>query len=301
MMEPQRTGQEPAPPAWGGPDETILVPLDGSREAALLLPVARLIARITRAAVHVLFLVDKPLDQRQLLAKLHLRRRDETAGLVVDQVASPAANAIVQRAGEKRAMLLVMSTRGRGDHRGVLLGPVAEEVLLKSSCPVLLVRPDQEKRVGGLKGLQHILLPLDGAPSTEVAVHPAVSLAEKSGAQLDILYVAEAQARMELEAGTLAAPRYVDQPQYEWPAWAQEFVERFCACVGECPPRSRLFVRPGDPQTEILAFTKEHPADLIVLEWHGSLEPSHASVVRAVIAGSPCPVMLLRTRGSLSL
>ena len=28
------------------------------------------------------------------------------------------------------------------------------------------------------------------------------------------------------ESGTFVVPRYLDQPQHEWPAWSREFLER---------------------------------------------------------------------------
>ena len=34
------------------------------------------------------------------------------------------------------------------------------------------------------------------------------------------------------QPGSLPAPRYIDQPQHEWPAWAGEFVERMLALGG---------------------------------------------------------------------
>lgn len=282
---------------WGGRDAIIIVPLDGSVEAKVALPVARLISNITGAAVQVIHVTEEPLPRKELLRQLKLSRSEETVGLVINQVTGAPAEQIVGEAGAKGAMLIVMTTRGHTAYQGHALRPVPERVLYEAPCPVLLIRPENGPRVGQLKALHRILLPLDGAPSTMAVVGPAVSLADKSSAELDVLYVAEAYARTALEAGTLTTPRYVDQPQYEWPAWVQECTDRFCAVAGGCPPvaPARVFVRHGEPRGEILSFAAERETDLIVLEWRGRFDPTHAEVVRGVLEQCPCPVLLLRT------
>jgi len=296
----QRQPGEEATPAtveWGGRNKVILVPLDGSIAAKVALPVARLISRFTGATVHVLHVAEAPLSRKELLGRLKLARREETVGLLIGQVIGTPVEGIVRSAVEKLALLIVMTTRGETAYGGYPLRPVPEQVLHRAPCPVLLVRPEDGPRVAQRKALRRILLPLDGAPSTIAVIGPAVSLAEKSGAELDVLYVAEARARSAEEPGTFTTPRYVDQPQYEWPAWVRECLDRFCAVAGECrmAAPTRVFVRHGQPKVEILGFAAERDADLIVLEWRGRFDPTHAEVVRGVLEEAACPVLLLRT------
>lgn len=282
---------------WRERDKVILVPLDGSIEAKVALPVARVISQVTGATVHVLHVAEEPLSGKQLLQQLKLARREETVGLVINQVIGTPAEEIVRNAAEKRAMLIAMTTRGHTAYQGRTLRPVPEKVVQKAPCPVILVRPEIGSRVAQMKTLRRILLPLDGAPSTMAVVGPAVSLAEQSGAELDVLYVASLYEVAAAEPGTFTTPRYVDRPQYEWPAWVKECLDRFCAYLGECPVTTptRVFVRHGEPWDEILRFAAERETDLIVLEWHGRFDPTHAAVVRGVLEKSPCPVLLLRT------
>lgn len=272
----------------------ILVPLDGSVEAKDALPAARLVARIVRASVHVVQAVDHPVSEVDLLRRMSLSR-EETSGLVVDQVVGPAADAIVRLAGEWRAMLIVMTTRGKTAYLGRTVRPVVEAVIRTTPCPVLLVRPEIDQKVASMTGLRRILFPLDGAPSSAAVIAPALKLAERGGAEVDVLYVATRSPRPS-EPGTLTTPLYIDQPQYEWPAWAQEFVARFGTGLGQCPLPTpiHLFLRRGDPAAEILRFAAEHHTDLIVLEWRGRLDPAHARVVRGVLTDAPCLVLLIR-------
>ena len=274
----------------------ILVPLDGSVEAKVALPAARLAARIVQASVHVVHVTDHPLSPDELLRRVNLTR-NETRGIVIDQAVGDPAETVVQLAETMNAMLIAMSTRGHTAYRGRTVRPVVERVILRACAPILLVRPEICERVAATTRLRRLLLPLDGAPSSASVIGPALELAQRSGAAVDILYVATQAPRPE-EPGTMTTPRYVDQPQHEWPLWAREFVSRFGTCFGKHPPTTptRMFLRSGDPASEILRFCSEQDCDLIVLEWRGRFDPAHARVVRHVLTDAPCPVLLLRTR-----
>jgi len=280
---------------WGDRAPLVLVPLDGSAEAKQALPAARLFARLVGASIHVVHATDVPLTPKQLLQAVGLRR-DETHDIVIDQVSGPAASAVVRLATEKRAMLIVMTTRGCTAYQGRTLRPVVEEIVLNAPCPVLLIRPELEPRIAEMSDLRRILLPLDGAPSSAAVIGPALNLAAASHAELHILYVATQRERP-VETGTLTTPRYVDQPQHEWPAWAKEFMSRFATLLGEWPlsTPTRMALRRGDPAEAILRFADETDSDLIVLSWQGCLEPARAKVVKKVLENAPCPVLLLRT------
>lgn len=282
---------------WGAKDSVIVVALDGSVESKAALNAARLLSRVVGAALHVVHAVERPFERKELLRSLKLSRREETIGLIIDQVVGAPAETILQTAAQKGALLIALSTRSATPTRpGQPLRPVAERVLLEANRPVLLVRPEVGPRVAANKALRRILLPLDGEPSSMAALRPALDIADKAGALLYVLYVAQFHARAAHEPGTLTTPRYVDQPQYEWPAWTKEYVERFCAIAQECQPslETRIFVRRGEPADEITHFAAERDTDLIVLEWRGHLDASHASIVCGVLEKAPCPVLLLR-------
>ena len=46
---------------------------------------------------------------------------------------------------------------------------------------------------------------------------------ERGRAELLVVHVTDVRAAP-AEPGSLTTPRYVDQPQHEWPAWASEFI-----------------------------------------------------------------------------
>ncbi len=276
------------------PARTIIVPLDGSVHALAALPVARRLAEQEGATLHLVHVQCQMLSPRDLISQLGLAS-EHLRDSVLNQLTGTPALSIVHEALELQSMLIVMSTRtGLAEpHSG--LGPVAEEVVRTAPCPVVLVSPRRGMHPWILR---QILLPHDGTPTMAEAILPASDLAARSGAELWVLHVAAPQSETAVEPGTLGAPRYLDQPQHEWPAWTSEFLGRLYA-LGH-PPESmslHLSLAKGEPSDEIVRFASERGSDLIVLAWRGHFEAERAATVKAVIQAAPCPVFILRVEG----
>ena len=119
---------------------------------------------------------------------------------------------------------------------------------------------------------------------------------QMTGAEVLVLHVAAPGAPPPTEPGTFTVPRYVDQPQHEWPAWAAEFIARMSA-LGHPPSEVRftLSVATGDPGAEIVRAARERDADLVVIAWHGVWEPKRALTMRRVIREVGCPILVVQT------
>ncbi|MDQ7842307.1 MAG: universal stress protein [Armatimonadota bacterium] len=134
----------------------ILVATDLSSQAAGLFAVARRLggpdAEIV--ALHVYSPEDylevhretgMPVDQYVANLKAEMRFQADRAGLPAGRVRCEVAEswsvpeAILDRAGQERAALIVMATHGRTGLRRALEGSVAEEVLRHARTPVLIV------------------------------------------------------------------------------------------------------------------------------------------------------------------
>ncbi|HVC33822.1 MAG TPA: universal stress protein [Chloroflexota bacterium] len=284
MADQSRRGQA----AWA---PTIVVPLDGSEHALVALPIARVLAELEKASLHVVHVGKRVLPPQQLLRTLGLSP-EQFRGSVIDQAIGSPAQGIVQLAREWQSALIVMCTYTALPQPGVGLGRVAEEVLATAPCPVVLVSPER-----GLQpwALRQIVVPHDGTPTTDAAIHPAVDLAEQADAELLVLHVAAPGASLPTEPGTVTAPRYLDQPQHEWPSWVHEFVGRFRG-LGHVPGAVplHLFLATGEPADAIVRFVRDHQSDLIALAWRGHLEEKRAATLKAVITAAPCPVMVTR-------
>ena len=287
-----RPGGREATPETQRP--AILVPLDGSRVAAGVLPLARTLATIFNAGLRVIFVTAARLPAESLKQELRLGSRGVT-GLVLDQIVGDPVEAIVQEASTRGCRLVVMSTSGLTAHPERPLGHVAAELLRRAPVSLVLVPRSAARRAADPRALARILVPLDGTPATAAALAPVSELVEHSGARLVLVHVVTAHDRDLTQVGSLPVPRYIDAPQHSWQAWAREFLHRFSGLLDR-PPES-FVVTVGDPGTEIVRVAREQRADLLVLVWKGDLGSERAKTVQAVLRDAPCPILFLRSMG----
>lgn len=267
--------------------KVILVPLDGSAEARAAVPVAKTLAGLQGASVRLLHVGDSLLSPPELLDLLGVEA-DDLPRMILEAMPGDPVEAIAHCVCA--GTTIVMSTRGAGATREDV-GSVASGILARSLMPLVLVPPERGTQPWALKTM---LVPHDGTPSTTNAIGPAAELAQASSANVMVLHVAVSCTAAPAEPGALTTPRYLDQPQHEWPAWAGEFLERLGALYPLQNLRILLGAAPQNPAREVLDHARADGADLLVLVGHGHLgRPEGAQVIRAVLAESPCPVMLL--------
>lgn len=281
---------EPAVPQPDArPTPTIVVPLDGSEQATAALPVARVLAEAEGAVLHIVHVTDAPLPSGTLLAALGLAP-GHLHNAVLQSLAGGTADAIVRQARELNSRLIVMASRCHPDTGRGALGTVTREVLRHAPCPVVLVPAERGQQPWQLTA---ILLPHDGIPTTAAAIARTADLAGRAHAQVAVLHIASTTAAPPDEPGAFMAPRYLDQPQHEWPNWAREFMERVIALGGPPPGvKMRLFFACGEPADAIVHFAGEHGTDLVVIAWVPGWEPEQRSTMRKVIDRAPAPLLI---------
>jgi nucleotide-binding universal stress UspA family protein len=290
--------------------DNIVVPLDGSEAAKSALPVARTIAELEQATVHVLFTGSPAGSARPKLEELGLKP-SEFHGAILNQAIGELPQAIRQLAAELHNAVIVMSTCAGGDVDKNKLGSMADGVLALAPESLLFVRPagsgqdrgerDEGRITRAEWRIRRIVMAHDGSPSAQAALGPVADLAQHAEAEVLCLHIAARGTERPNEPGSIPAPRYVDQPQHEWPAWAGEFVNRMLALGA--PPAAvtfKLLVAGGQPGSEIAQFAHDHDVDLVVLPWHGHWVDQRGGAVDVVVRTSGCPVLLFRTAHALS-
>jgi nucleotide-binding universal stress UspA family protein len=265
----------------------VLVPLDGSVHATAAIPVARGFGELLHAPVALLHVSDDTLTPAALVERMKLASHD-VPGLIIEHRQGAVAVAIVEVARECHAAMIVMCSQIRTDLKSRALGSVAAAVLRTAPCPIVLVPPTRGRKRWAL---HRLLVPHDGTPTSAATIGPATDFAAKTAAELIVLYVATPGGEKLIEPGTLVSPRYVDQLHHEWPAWAQEFIERLSAIGGAKDKiELRLAVARGEADAAIVDFARQ--SDLIVLGWRGALEPDRAKTMRRVIRDTTCPAIV---------
>lgn len=141
----------------------LLVPTDFSVHAQAALSYALKLAASLRAQVHVLHVVENPIEtmpessrvnraevaslelslvrNAAALLRRHIRAVDATAVVLSHDVRlGRAAEVIVEFADDHGIDLIVMGTRGEGDEYDGIAGSVAAHVVRTAPCPVLTLR-----------------------------------------------------------------------------------------------------------------------------------------------------------------
>jgi nucleotide-binding universal stress UspA family protein len=216
--------------------------------------------------------------------------------IAVHVVVGDPAETIVRASAEPDVVLVVMTTHGRVIEAGRELGRVAQAVVTRATRPIVLVRPEAVAAfMEHGPRVRHLLLPLDGTPTTARLLRPVTALAHRLSAAIDLLYVAADQPAAPTEPGSIGAPRYVDQPHHEWPEWSSEVIARLGTEAARCPPDVpvRMFLGSGDISQEIVRFARDHHVDVVVVARRSHGEPGRARVLRAVLRDVPCPLLLV--------
>ena len=275
-------------------ERTVLVALDGSPAALTAVPVARLIASQLMRRLAVVHVASQPIEPG--VEALTQRSADELKKEEIRVHIGDPATTILRLTEDPQVALVVLTTHGRLVQPGRLLGGVAEAVAASTTQPVLLVRPESTVAPGApVSELKHPLLPVDGMPETAESLRPALQLAERLGASVDLLFVVTHDHAVVRRPGSIAAPSYVDQPQHEWPHWANEMINNLLSHCGVIPSgvALRAFFIHGDIGAEITQFAAAHQVDAIVLVRRSNLEPGRAGVLRTVLNTTPCPAFLI--------
>jgi universal stress protein A len=138
----------------------VLFPTDFSRLSDAALPLATSIARDRNAEIIILHIQEPPAayaagelyfgpmepDNQALRQTLEsVTPNDPSVVCIHHLVMGDPAKEIVRVADEEEVEMIVMSTRGRTGLAHVLMGSVAEKVVRRAGCPVLVFKSPPQK------------------------------------------------------------------------------------------------------------------------------------------------------------
>lgn len=182
-------------------------------------------------------------------------------------VASGKPDAEIARlARERRAGLIVMSSRGATGIRKLFLGSITERVLRATSVPVLVTPPTETGPVSlesVSKSVRRILVPVDLSEAMTEPVRMARAIAEHLHAQVLVAHVIEPVRAM--VPGHAFAANVDSERRGVAEQRIQELVEALPAS-----PRVEALVMFGDPAEEIAKIAADRQASLIVMGLYAS-------------------------------
>jgi nucleotide-binding universal stress UspA family protein len=300
--------------------ERILVPLDGSAKAELILSqVARILQR-EDSEILLLRVVDVPaavgrvslrefreLEREEAQKYIHnLVRRFRDRGVKIHGkvVEGPPAEAILETARTEGSTLIAMSTHGRTGLARWALGSVTEKVARASTVPLLLVRSFRRTAKGDLEPVmaeelpfRRILVPVDGSPTSMSILGPAVKFGQLYGSEVLVLHVETPYVPPSpiLPGMDVVLPAMVPAPTpSENDPVTEKAAKRFAQAGLQATRRTTI----GEPAMEILDLSVNRGMDLIALGTHGRSGFTRwavGSVAERVLRSTEIPLLLIRT------
>jgi nucleotide-binding universal stress UspA family protein len=264
----------------------ILTALDGSKTAESVLPYLETLLATEDANVTLVQVVPAGAPDRLDVAAAYLQKISASLrarGAVVDtavETGAPAAE-LALKAARGGYSLLLMCSRGKSGLKRLFLGSVAEEVLRRSTIPVLIVHP--LAKTAGMVRLKRIVVPLDGSVRSATILPHVATLAQATGARLLFMTTVSPEAKSDYPVEVVARNLFREQKRLHREGIPTE-----------------LSIRYGEPVSEILSFSDVQGADLIALSTHGRSGVERAiygSVTESVLRKGTLPLLILRTAG----
>ncbi|MGR3294383.1 MAG: universal stress protein [Candidatus Scalindua sp.] len=294
------------------PNKNILVAIDFSEYSKVALDICLGASRCMKTKLYVLHTIEKfPHDYLHLLSST--AHTDMKQKLEEDAIAKIKAMIpeeirekgdiismvrfgkpfleIIQVAKEENVDLLVIGTHGRAGVDRVILGSVAERIVRKAGCPVMVIRDRKHT------GFKRIIVPIDFSDCSRKALEYAIATAKAHNSKLTILHVYEESfiepyvnaANSEEEAGEIMkAIEQVNETKYD------EFLKTIDLRGVEY---DKLLVK-GIPEAEIVEIAMEQQADLVVMGTHGRAGIKHiliGSTAEEVVRAVHCDIIIVKT------
>jgi nucleotide-binding universal stress UspA family protein len=299
--------------------ERILVPLDGSPRAEVILSqVARILQR-EDSEVLLLRVVDVPSqigrvnmapvraahveEAQKYIQDLTRRFQDKGARVNGRVVEGYPPDAILETARAQGSTLIAMSTHGRSGLARWTLGSVAEKLARVSPVPLLLVRSFRRTPQGELEPhppqalpFARILVAVDGTPASESVLGPAQKVAQLYGSSVLVLHVAPPVVPPSpiLPGMEAALPMMMPPP----PSSADDEITAKAAMrFTQAGLEASRLTTVGEPASEILDLSKNRDVDLIALGTHGRSGLQRwalGSVAERVLRSAEVPLLLVR-------
>ena len=291
------------------PNPSILVPTDFSETSRAAFPLALQIGEalgapivLAHAVPSLAYLVgaaapkfaeyQQAVEEQARVELQNLLQEEPLAGHSISTEVindTPVAPALLDRAIDLRAGLIVVANHGRRGPKRLVLGSVTEELMRTSRIPVLTT--GREARVW-----QHgefILVPVDFTEGSDDVVRAAARLAPRLGLGLHLVHMVEPPIAPILAEGFPDAASF---PTEKLEATAREKLEQLAVELGVAA-NAKLTVQVGGAADGILTLSEGHDTGLIAIGSHGRRGLGRAvlgSVAETVTRNSRRPVLVVK-------
>ena len=294
--------------------EKIMVPLDGSNAAEMVVPYAEEIATKFNSEIALVSVAEPTPAESDHLFRAYLKTIQEKVRtelgnwgakpgtpVTIEVLAGKPAQEILSYAADKNVSLVVMASRGTSGEGPWLLGNIAAKVLRATTKPVLLVR--REAPAEGLqrkKLINRIMVPLDGSKVAERVILHAEVLAKSLGGKLLLFHSVELMRATYNPEASVIPKSTIREENKRRKESSEQYLDLVAKGLQERGHSVSKYVKTGAPPEQILDFAGANSVDLIAMSTHGRSGVSRwvlGSVTDKVLHAGDVPVLVVRAAG----
>jgi nucleotide-binding universal stress UspA family protein len=287
----------------------ILVPLDGSSAAEIVLPyaeelAAKLGAEITMvtisesSATDIDHLYRSYLEQLTGQVRRGLKEYGAKEGLAVNSevLLGIPPDEIARCAAEVDVGLIAMASTGSSGQGPLLLGNITPKIIRLTDRPLLLIRIPASSEVLQQKSLvKKILVPLDGSRVGETAILHSEALARALGAELVLIQIIEPVVAW---AGFEGSMSYVaPQDEESMKSAAIAYLSSVAKPLKESGLSISIAIGFGASADQIIDYAVANAIDLIAVSSHGRSGIGRwlfGSVTSKLLRAADTPLLVIR-------
>ena len=306
--------------------KNMLVPLDGSKTAEVVLPYAKELAGRLDLDLYFLHVYDsnssEPLSTYQEYIEniankfrydaievqtetgtISGQKKIEISGEVTT---GHTAEEIINYADKKGIAIILLSTHGRSGIKQWVLGNNADKVLRKSKVPVWLVRAAIPEEIAHDEWCRMVILvPLDGSQTAESVLPHVEVLAKQRGSEsikVTLIRICEPvfiTADYPEASMSFTWDEHVQRMQDHVKEIAMQYLKKIQKRLEYSGLKVTDVVLMGKAADEIINYAQENSPNLIVMSTHGYSAINrweYGNVADKVLYGVSSPVFLVRPR-----
>lgn len=269
-----RPVRDDVPPPAPDPSGVVTVPLDPARPPGAALEVAAAVARQAGMAVELVAAPAAGLPTAPYLTA----RAHELAAMGVpalpwrELAGTTAADAVVDHITATAPDLVCLAGHGRGAMAEAMVGSISEQVVRRSSAPVLLVGPHARAP----RHVDRVIACVDGTAVAEQGAAVGADVARRLGADMEVLEVLEGRGH---GAASVETP------------YLHALAERLAV-----PTARQVTIEARRPAHAIVGHAGTGTREILVLGTaarHGFDAWALGSVATEVVRHARCPVLLV--------
>lgn len=201
--------------------------------------------------------------------------------------------AVIAKAGELKADLIVAGAQSHSRLERMFLGSVSNKVAAEAPCSVRIVRSHPAS------ASKRIVVAIDGSPSSQAALHEIASRPWAEGTQFRLVTAIDPHLETIMARPGFFADQFVQGTDESGREWIMRMMEAASQILSRAGLEVSTHIFDGDPKEAILRASEEWPAACVFL---GAVGLHHGSrltlgtVASSVASRAPCSVEIVRPR-----